>query len=207
MERKAHWEQVYSTRMAEKLGWYRPRLDRSIDWIGKAGLEPHDPIIDIGGGASTLADDLIDAGFDSITVFDISMSALDSSKKRLGRQADLVMWLCADITGYTLPEQHFALWHDRGMFHFMTTADEQAVYRDALLHSLRPGGHAIIGTFAVSAPPKCSGLPVERYDAARLSDVLGEELELLEEVEELHVTPGGVEQMYLYCLFRRSESN
>lgn len=190
--------------MVEKLGWYKPKLDRSLDWIGELDLAPDSPIIDIGGGASTLVDDLVDEGFDSITVLDISESALEASRKRLGRQSDLVMWLSGDITDYLLPEQRFALWHDRAMFHFLTSDAEQAAYRKALLHTLQPDGHAIIGAFANSAPPTCSGLPVCRYDAAGLSEILGDGLQLLDDVEELHVTPGGVEQMYLYCLFRRT---
>ena len=140
-------------------------------------------------------------------MLDISESALEASKKRLGHQANLVMWLCADVTEYPLPDARFALWHDRAMFHFLTTRDEQAAYRDALLAAVRPGGYAILGTFALSAPPKCSGLPVQRYDVAGLSEVFGTGLELVKDTEEMHVTPGGVEQMYLYCLFRRSETD
>lgn len=207
MDRREHWEQVYATRMAEKLGWYKPRLDRSLDWLAELGLLADDPIIDVGGGASTFVDDLVDEGFESITVVDISASALDVSRKRLGHQANLVMWLAADVTTYRLPEQRFALWHDRAMFHFLTTIEEQVAYRDNLLDALRPGGYVILGTFAPEAPPKCSGLPVQRYDVDRLCAFFGDELELLREQKELHLTPGGVEQMYQFVLFRRSEDH
>jgi len=207
MDRKAHWEQVYSTRMAEKLGWYKPRFDLSLEWITRLGLDARDPIVDVGGGASTLVDDLVDEGFESITVLDLSESALEVSKKRLGRQAELVMWICGDITTYRLPEDRFVLWHDRAMFHFLTLAEQQAAYRENLLRTLRPGGYVVMGTFAPEAPPKCSGLPVQRYDAQRLGSFLGADMELVREKKELHVTPGGIEQIYQFCLFRRSEGH
>lgn len=207
MDRREHWEQVYATRMAEKLGWYTPRLDRPLEWVGELGLMPDEPVIDVGGGASTFVDDLVDQGFESITVLDISESALEVSRKRLGHQANLVMWIAADVTTYRLPEQRFALWHDRAMFHFLTKTGEQVAYRDNLLRALRPGGYITLGTFAPEAPPKCSGLPVQRYDVDDLRAFFGDELELLGAQKELHVTPGGVEQMYQFVLFRRSEGH
>jgi len=205
MQRKVHWERVYSTRMAEKLGWYKPQLDTSIAWLESLGLAKSARIIDVGGGASTLVDDLIDAGYESLTVLDIADSALAVSKKRLGRQSELVMWLSGDITSYRLPAAHFDLWHDRAVFHFLTNSAEQQAYLDNLLTSLRPGGYVIIGVFAPEAPPKCSGLPVVRYSHEELADRLGPAFELQRHQKELHVTPGGVEQMYLYCLFKRSK--
>lgn len=207
MDRKAHWEQVYSTRMAEKLGWYKPRLDTSLTWVKELGLDKSAPIIDIGGGASTLVDDLVDDGYESITVLDIADQALETSKKRLGRQSQLVMWLSGDVTSYSLPPNRFALWHDRATLHFLTNADQRTAYRENLLQSLQPGGYVIAGVFAPDAPPKCSGLPVERYDADGLASFLGDEFKLLRHHNELHVTPGGVEQMYQYCLFQRLETH
>ena len=203
MNQKNHWEQVYATRMAEKLGWYKPRLDTSLAWIEELDLDKSAPIIDMGGGASTLVDDLVDAAYESITVFDISQSALDVAKKRLGRQSELVMWLSGDITSYTLPPNRFELWHDRAMFHFLTEKDQQEAYRANLISALKPGGRLIIGVFAPEAPPKCSGLPVQRYDHEQLAATLGSELELVRQHKEMHVTSGSVEQLYLYCLFRR----
>jgi SAM-dependent methyltransferase len=205
MDREDHWEKVYSTRMAEKLGWYKPRLDVSLAWIAELNLDAHAPIIDIGGGASTLVDDLIDEGYESIAVLDIAESALATSKKRLGQQSNLVMWLKGDVAAYPLPQNRFELWHDRGALHFLTESVDQQAYRDNLLNSLRPGGHVIIGVFAPEAPPRCSGIAVQRFDHEQLSTFLGNEFELLRHQTDLHVTPGKVEQMYLYCLFRRSE--
>jgi ubiquinone/menaquinone biosynthesis C-methylase UbiE len=202
---KDHWEQVYSTRMAEKLGWYRPRLDLSLAWIDEIGLDVGDPIIDVGGGTSTLIDNLIDKGFESITVLDISENALKTSRKRLGRQSRDIMWLDADVTSHRLPKNQFMLWHDRAMFHFLTAEEDRLTYRANLLRALRPGGHAIIGTFAPEAPPRCSGLPVKRYDPDHLRTELGNELVFIKEEKMLHITPGGIEQWYQFSLFSRPE--
>ena len=204
MSPKDHWEQVYSTKRAEKLGWYRPCLQTSFTWIRELGLSVDAPIIDVGGGASTLTDDLLDAGYRSITVLDISDKALSLVKTRLRERAGLVTWLCGDITAIDLPTDYYRLWHDRAVFHFLTALEHQRIYRDNLLKALKVGGHLIIGTFAPEAPPKCSGLPVQRYSKKRLVSTLGGEFELMRYQNELHTTPGGVEQMYLYCHFRRT---
>jgi len=203
MNQKDHWEQVYSTKPTEKLGWHRHHLQTSLSWIKGLGLTEVAPIIDVGGGASTLVDDLWDAGYRSITVLDISEKALSSIKLRLGKRAELVTWLEGDITAVDLPTHHYELWHDRAVFHFLTAPEQQRKYRDNLLKALRPDRHLIIGTFAPEAPPKCSGLPVQRYTPDQLERLLGEEFELKRHYKELHVTPGGVEQMYLYCHFYR----
>jgi SAM-dependent methyltransferase len=202
MDQKKHWEQVYSTKPIEKLGWHKPHLQPSLTWIKELNLAADAPIIDVGGGASTLVDDLLNAGYRSITVLDISEKALSSVRGRLANKAELVTWLNGDVTSVDLPSHHYALWHDRAVFHFLTESDQQRKYHDNLLQALQPGGHLIIGTFAPEAPPKCSGLPVQRYSHEQLHDALGEEFELMSHHKERHITPGGVEQMYLYCHFR-----
>jgi len=203
MSPKEHWEQVYSSKPTEKLGWFAPHLQTSLSWITELGMSLEAPIIDVGGGASTLVDDLLDAGYQSITVLDLSWQALSLAKTRLANNADAVSWIAGDVTATDLPVAHFELWHDRAVFHFLTEPGQQRKYRDQLLKALKPGGHLIIGTFAPEAPPKCSGLPVQRYSSERLESTLGDEFELQRQHNELHVTPGGVEQMYLYCQFRR----
>jgi SAM-dependent methyltransferase len=203
MSQKEHWEQVYSTRPTEKLGWYAPHLQTSLTWIKELGLTADAPIIDVGGGASTLVDDLLAAGYRAITVLDISEQALSSIKARLGKNAERVVWMNGDATSVDLPAQYFELWHDRAVFHFLTQPEQQRTYRNNLLKALKPGGHLIIGTFAPEAPPKCSGLPVQRYSVEQLANTLGEEFHLTRHHKELHITPGGVEQMYLYCHFHR----
>lgn len=205
MNRKAHWEDVYESKPAGRVGWYKPHLQTSLEWIRSLGLEPDAPLIDVGGGASTLVDDLLDDGHRSITVLDIAASALERSKTRLGNRANPVTWLVGDATSIELPMNRYELWHDRAVFHFLTGKDEQKSYRDALVAALKPGGYLIIGTFAPEAPPKCSGLPVQRYSKEMLVDTLGEPFDLLRHHKEIHVTPSGVEQMYLYCEFGLTE--
>jgi SAM-dependent methyltransferase len=202
---KEHWEQVYSTRPTEKLGWYEPHLLTSFSWITGLSVAIDASIIDVGGGASTLADDLLNAGYRSITLLDISEKALSSIKARLGKKAELITWLEGDITSIDLPTQYYELWHDRAVFHFLTELEQQRKYRDNLLKALKPGGHLIIGTFAPDAPPKCSGLPVQRYSFKQLKSIFGGAFELKRHYKELHITPGGVEQMYLYCHFYRTD--
>jgi SAM-dependent methyltransferase len=162
------------------------------------------PIIDVGGGASILVDDLLNAGYRAITVLDISEKALSTAKCRLGEKAELVTWLIGDITSVDLPTHYYDLWHDRAMFHFLVEIEQQQKYRDTLLKALKPGGELIIGTFAPEAPPTCSGLPVQRYSPNQLEGTLGTAFELKRHQKELHITPGGIEQMYLYCLFCRT---
>ncbi len=203
MNKRKHWEEIYSTKPTEKLGWYEPYLQTSLTWINDLELSRDAQIIDIGGGASALVDDLLGKGYKLITVLDISKSALSSVKIRLGEKAESVTWLEGDITAIDLPEKCYELWHDRAVFHFLTEPEQRQQYRENLLNALRPGGHVIISTFALEAPPKCSGLPVHRYAHEQLGNTLGEEFELEKYDKELHITPGGVEQMYLYCQFRR----
>jgi len=203
MNQKDHWEQAYSASQTKKLGWYTPHLQTPLSWIKVLGLDAEAPIIDVGGGTSTLVGDLFDANYRSITVLDISARALSSVKARLGKKAELVNWLEGDITLLELPLQFYELWHDRAVFHFLTEPELQRRYRDQLTKALQPGGHLIIGTFALEAPPRCSGLPVQRYSREQLEIALGEGFELKQHKQELHVTPEGVEQMYLYCHFHR----
>lgn len=203
MSREEHWEQVYSSKPTEDLGWFAPHLQTSFSWITELGMSLEAPIIDVGGGASTLVDDLLDAGYRSITVLDLSRLALSLAKTRLANNADAVSWIAGDVTVTELPVARFELWHDRAVFHFLTEPEQQRKYRHQLLKALKPDGHLIIGTFAPEAPPKCSGLPVQRYSSERLESTLGDKFELQRQHNELHITPGGVEQMYLYCQFRR----
>lgn len=203
MNRKQHWQSVYAAKPLHTLGWYRPHLQISLEWILELGLEKDASIIDVGGGASTLVDDLLDAGYDSLTVVDLAATALSLAKSRLGARADSVIWIEGDITEVALPRRRYEVWHDRAVFHFLVDADERRRYIENLLQAMRPGGCVIIGTFAAEAPPQCSGLPVQRYNHRQLSDVLGKEFELTRSAKKLHCTPGGVKQMYQYCRFQR----
>ncbi len=203
MPQRNHWEHVYSTRQIHAVGWYTPHLQVSLDWILTAVQDVNAAVIDAGGGASTLVDDLLEAGYRSITVLDISDKALSATKQRLGKMAELVTWLNSDVTSAGLPEQYYQLWHDRALFHFLTEPEQQRKYRDTVLKALKPGGYFIVGTFAPEAPANCSGLSVQRYSPDRLVKALGKKFELVDCKNDLHITPGAVEHMYLYCRFRK----
>ena len=179
-------------------------METSLKWIKEIASDKEANIIDVGGGASTLADDLLTDGYRSITLIDLSQTALALTKKRLGERAVSVTWLEGDIASVDLPESHYDIWHDRAVFHFLTAPEQRQRYVDNMLKALRPGGHLILAVFSLEAPPKCSGLPVERYSADKLGKIFGSGLLLKKKQKELHVTPGGVEQMYLYCHFQRT---
>ena len=199
MTYKTHWETVYTTKTPDQVGWYEPHLQTSLAMIAKAGVGRTASIIDVGGGASTLVDDLLNAGFKHLTVLDLASAALGRACSRLGERAALVRWLDGDVTRVDLPPGGYDVWHDRAVFHFLTEADDRRRYVTTLRRALKPGGHVVIATFAPEAPPKCSGLEVVRYSPERLHEALGNDLLLHEHHKELHLTPGGVEQRYLYC--------
>ncbi|MDX1500232.1 MAG: class I SAM-dependent methyltransferase [Woeseiaceae bacterium] len=205
-DRQRHWDEIYTGKPPERLGWYRPQLETPIAWIRELGLTRDAGLLDVGAGASTLIDDLVAAGFENLAALDISAQALAITRKRLGDSADRVNWIVGDITTVLLPAEAYALWHDRAVFHFLTDDGDRAAYLARLERSLKPRGHALIGVFAPEAPPTCSGLPVRRYSLDDLVATLGPGFRLELDRKELHVTPGGVEQMYLYAQFRRRAS-
>ena len=204
MNRHEHWQTVYASKPTERLGWYKPRLETSLAWIRELELDAGDPLIDVGCGASTLVDDLLKTGFTAITALDISENAQKVAQKRLGDAARGVTWIAGDITEAELPQDSFRLWHDRAVFHFLTDPDERSRYRKRMESALMTGGFLLIGLFTPDAPPRCSGLPVQRYALEDLVTELGPRFELLRHQREPHVTPGGVEQAYLYALFRKT---
>lgn len=204
MTRREHWEKVYATTPPNKVGWYKTHLETSLNWIKALPLDKDANIIDVGGGCSTLVDDLLRNGYRSITVTDLSQTALTLTKMRLGEKAASISWLEGDVTSMDLPAARYDLWHDRAVFHFLIEPEQRQRYVSNLVRGLKSAGHLIMATFSPEAPPKCSGLPVERYSADKLGAVLGSEFLLKKEKKELHTTPGGVEQMYLYCHFQRT---
>ncbi len=195
---KSHyWDTVYTSRISEQLSWYQASPQRSLQIIEALNLQARCSVIDVGGGASVLVDSLIDRGFESLTVLDISAKAINISKQRLADKADKVDWLVSDITQFS-PGRKYQLWHDRAVFHFLTKEQDQAVYLDTLKQSLTPGGYIILATFALGGPERCSGLPVEQYDAEKIMGRLGKEFILLSTEYEKHVTPAGDEQLFNY---------
>ncbi len=203
MNESKHWEEIYSTTPSNQVGWYAPHLETSLQWIEELKLAADDPIIDVGGGASTLVDDLLDSGHKKLTFLELSERAIELTKERLGARSSVVSWLNGDVTEIELPSLYFGLWHDRAVFHFLVESEMRQKYREALLKALRIGGYFIIGTFSPAAPPQCSGLPVQRYTSELLCKIFGKEFELVHHQEEIHGTPSGVEQAYVYCLFQR----
>lgn len=206
MPDKSHWEDVYANRAIDAVSWYQDHAERSVDLIRKLGIGKDESIIDVGGGASVLVDDLLNAGYADLTVLDLSGAALAAARGRLGARAGSVRWLEGDVTGAELPQGRYALWHDRAVFHFLTVPAQREAYVRQVLHAVRPGGHVIVATFAEDGPTECSGLPVMRYDAEHLHGEFGEPFELLGHEREDHVTPTGRVQAFLYCFCRRSNA-
>jgi SAM-dependent methyltransferase len=198
----SHWEGVHSTRGETEVSWFQASPDPSLRLIERAGIGPSASVIDVGGGASRLVDALLDRGFASIAVLDLSAAALARSRARLGTRAAIVDWIVADATTWT-PTAGYDLWHDRAAFHFLTEEPQRAAYVERLRAALRPGGHAIVATFALDGPERCSGLPVVRYDGDGLARALGPGFERLATVADLHRTPSGGEQRFQFSLFRR----
>ncbi len=163
-------------------------------------------IIDVGGGASTLVDDLVANGYTDLTVLDLSAAALNAARKRLGAQESKVRWIEADITRVELPANRYDIWHDRAVFHFLTDAADRAAYVQTVLRSVKPGGHVIVATFGEDGPLQCSGLPVMRYSADELHDQFGAAFQLLDHRREEHHTPSGAVQQFVYCYCRRTNS-
>ena len=203
MESKDHWERIYSTKATDAVSWYQEHAVGSIQLIRATGLPKDAAIIDVGGGASTLTEDLLADGYSNLTVLDLSRAALSIAKERLGARAADVVWLEADITRIDLPRLEYDLWHDRAVFHFLTSREDRATYVQAVLRSVKPGGHIIVATFAEDGPEQCSGLPVMRYRAPLLHSEFGESFTLIDHQAEEHHTPFGTIQRFVYCYCRR----
>lgn len=201
-ERKGHWERVHRGKAPGERSWFQPRPEASLGLMESAGIGPEARVVDVGGGTSRLVDELLERGYRHLTVLDISGAALAEARERLGERAENVRFVESDVTEADL-EGPFDLWHDRAVFHFLTDADDRRRYVELLRRTLAPGGHAIVATFAEDGPEKCSGLPVVRYTPEALSAELGIDLELARARREMHVTPSGKEQSFVYCHFRR----
>ena len=194
-----HWENVYTTKRDEELSWTQAEPATSLSLIAEACSA--DSVIDVGGGTSLLAEKLLDQGY-AVTVLDISQAAINRARRRLGDRATQIDWVVGDVTS----DPHlgtFDVWHDRAVFHFLTRLDERATYAELLARTVAAGGHAVIATFALDGPEKCSGLEVLRYDGGALAAELGPRFRLLKSVPELHRTPWNAEQSFQYSLFKR----
>jgi 2-polyprenyl-3-methyl-5-hydroxy-6-metoxy-1,4-benzoquinol methylase len=202
MDARTHWEKIYNTKAPDQVSWYRPHLETSLALINRAAGDGIASIIDVGGGESTLVDDLLEQGFQNITVLDVSQAAIDVNKARLGERASGVHWIVADITRVQLEPQFYDVWHDRAVFHFLTSKEQRAAYVRQVAQSVRSGGYVIVSTFGPEGPTKCSGLDVVRYNADSLHDEFGPRFRLVESSKEIHKTPFGTTQQFLYCYCR-----
>ena len=199
MDVTKHWEKVYATKAPDAVSWYRPHLETSLALIERAAEARSAAIIDVGGGESTLVDDLLLRGYENITVLDVSRTAIDLTKIRLGSAAEQVRWLVGDVTAIELDPRAYDIWHDRAVFHFLTAREQRNAYVRQVARSVRSGGHIIVSTFGPEGPTKCSGLEVMRYDAESLHREFGARFRLIESLKELHHTPLGTTQQFLYC--------
>jgi len=200
---KIHWESVYQTKAPAQVSWYQEHAHLSQHFIRHTGIDQTGQIIDVGGGTSTLVDDLLASGFEHITVLDISDTALRAAQQRLGAHAAEVTWIEADITQAPLAYQHYDVWHDRAVFHFLTQPDNRQSYVQAVRHAVKPGGHVIVATFALDGPSQCSGLNVMRYSPDGLHHEFGDDFHLINSTQEVHRTPFGTEQKFTYCYCRK----
>jgi SAM-dependent methyltransferase len=204
---RQHWERVYSTKASTEVSWYAPHLALSLQLIEQAAADRNAAIIDIGGGAATLVDDLLDRGYRHISVLDLAATALSVAKKRLGERAGAVDWLCADVTRFPFAPHRYDVWHDRAVFHFLTDQHDRAAYVRQIARAVKPGGHIIVATFGPEGPTKCSGLDVMRYGPNALHDEFGPDVRLIRHEIEIHRTPMGSTQQFTYCCCSVSDAS
>jgi 2-polyprenyl-3-methyl-5-hydroxy-6-metoxy-1,4-benzoquinol methylase len=206
MQAKEHWERIYSTKSPDSVSWFQERAEQSLRIIRETGSPRSVAVIDVGGGASVLVEDLLNDGYSDITVLDLSAAALDTARKRLDQRAKEIKWIEADITNADLPYHAYDIWHDRAVFHFLTSTEQRRAYVDAVMRSVKPGGHVIVATFAEDGPMQCSGLPIVRYSAGELHAEFGAAFTLLQHEKEEHHTPFGTTQKFVYCYCRKRQS-
>lgn len=199
---QTHWEKVYRDKGEKEVSWFQENPTSSLELIAEAGATPASAIVDIGGGASRLVDALVEQDFRHILVVDIAESALAAAKARLGERGRSVRWMVADVTKWRPEAAAFDVWHDRATFHFLTDADDRTAYVARMKRAIKPRGHAIIATFALDGPERCSGLPVARYDGPSLGDAIGNDFKLIRTRPEAHTTPSGAKQDFQFSLFR-----
>lgn len=199
MTDKSHWEHVYESKPANSVSWFQEHAALSLDLINSIGASPESSIIDVGGGAATLVDDLLSRGYRRVSVLDLSGNALRVARQRLGERAASVDWIEGDIRTVALPAQAFDVWHDRAVFHFLTDPADRAAYVEQVMRAVKPGGHVIVATFGQDGPTQCSGLPVVRYSPGGLHAEFGAAFRLIEHLSEAHRTPMGTLHHFIYC--------
>lgn len=202
-DRQEHWQGAYTAKTEREVSWTQDLPEPSLSLVIEAASSPDAPIVDIGGGSSRLVDHLVHRGFTNVAVVDLSSAALDHARTRLGPSGQFVDWITADITKW-VPTQRYEVWHDRATFHFMVSEVDRSAYLACLRQGLARGGHAIIATFALDGPEKCSGLPVMRYDSARLAEAFGPEFLVIKSFCHTHYTPWGSPQPFQFNVLKRT---
>ncbi len=202
-DRRTHWQDVYRTKRVDGVSWYRPHLDLSLELLTLAGMTAESRVIDIGGGASTLVDDLLDRNLRNISLLDVSQEALAHVRERLGDRAKIVTWYAGDALDIALPAGGFDFWHDRAVLHFLTRDADVSRYARIAASALAIGGHAVIAGFAPDGPERCSGLPVVRRSAEQTAAIFAPAFALVQSRTERHRTPADSEQVFAYALLRR----
>ena len=205
MDRRQHWDAVWRSKGATGVSWYQPRAELSLELIRRLVPDRGTPIIDVGAGASTLIDGLLDEGYAAVSALELSAEAVALAQRRLGERAARVRWFVADVLEAPLPAAAFGLWHDRAVFHFLTEPGERAAYVAQVRRAVRPGGHVMVAAFSPDGPAKCSGLQVVRYGPEAMHGEFGAGFRLLESRREEHHTPTGAVQSFVYCLCRFDE--
>jgi hypothetical protein len=200
-DQKAYWDAAYTTK-GDNVSWYQSGPSRSLEMICAAATLHDVGIIDIGAGASRLADELLIRKFSDLTLLDVSEVALATTRSRLGEASGKITWIAADITEWK-PSRKYEIWHDRAVFHFLTNSTVQDAYIEALKLATEPGATIILSTFALKGPEKCSGLPVQRYSAETLAARLGPDFAMYAKSVEQHPTPFGTTQEFIYAGFKR----
>ena len=201
MDTQAHWAQIYETKSPDETSWYESHLQTSLDWISDAATDHSASIIDVGGGESTLIDDLLVRGYSALTVLDLAGAAIKKSQDRLERAAKSVNWIVGDVTTIAFPVNTYNIWHDRAVFHFLTNPEQRLAYIRQTTSALKIGVQVVMATFGPQGPQKCSGLDTNRYDAESLSREMGPRFRLIRSSTVLHHTPKGTTQQFLYCQF------
>ena len=199
--RRDHWNRVYATKEPHEVSWHQADHATSLRLIAKTGVQSDDPVLDVGGGTSTLVDSLHKQGFSDITVLDVSTEALERARCRMGSRGETVDWITSDVTTFS-PQRRYTIWHDRAVFHFLINAQDRERYVDAVLAALQPQGHLILATFGPDGPLRCSGLETRRYGIEQLHAVFDEHFELKAHELEDHVTPSGSSQQFIYSCWR-----
>lgn len=197
-----HWDRMYSSGQELELSWFEEVPAVSLVLLLTPQLNTHAPVLDLGGGTSRLVDAFLDRGFTQPAVLDISAAALEKSKRRLAGRASQVRWIVADVTMWE-PDRQYSAWHDRAVFHFLTTQEQRLAYRSALDRAVAPGGIVVIGTFALDGPERCSGLPVQRYSPESLAAELGPAFGCTSVRCVDHATPAGKVQRFQFSRFER----